>query len=909
MAVSILNLPVQYVRQQAEPIDVDSVFASTAARNAYLTNPRRYPGQIVGDTQSGNIYMLDAAASAWISVLSNDVAAANGLSLAASQNIQLGQAFGAEGNPGALTQNTEIPFAGNALVFTDTDSESNQTEIVFESGVVSFANGGYYNVGISVNSGGNFTLQAQNAATFSEQGISAPPIVFGGSSWNTADANARNTTWRITAVSDTSTNSGQSNALINFDYSDNGGDFITMFTINQNSSSVPGAFHVQTLVAEIISFGGGVAIAADSTSIVAIGEGPTPTALRIHNNGDAEGNGEYGELGWVEATNIFTINVGATGTGTLRTMAIISQVAFATAVAPSADIDVVHNSLGAVVPTDAQGIALTNNTTATNSIQGQSSPGLRFKSSSWNTIDNVAYTVNWKIYSEAAASGIAASATSPLNFDYNIGSGYATIFQILQTGATLVGQLNVSTSVNSAAFGFNQGLALNCLAAGRLETWWGESPTALRIMETDDGVRPTANQGWYELGFIANTGYFTIAPGQNGTGVERPIVFNTPSGMLISPSLVQAPNSVVEINHNALGTSTAGSEGLTLSNYTAATSGSQSQYSPGILFEGSGWNTADVAAHSVRGYMFLAAGTLALPGLAQTTLIVNLDQGDGTFTEVMAVSTNILSIPGTAQLPNIQTSNIVYGGEVIASVVDTDILGIYGAGNVPVGLRVFNSSNAGFTNAEYLDLSWNIASNVFCIAVGASGTGTLRSLAFTSPAYFGSATAPTATIHIAANSTTAGSAPIKFGTGGTVMTTPEAQAVEVTDTHIYWTNTAGSRFQLDQQSTTGPGNIVVVTDADHTIISGEQTIIMTTITADRVCNLPVADSSQINRTVRVVCTNPGSFQINIVSASANIIQATNAAITNSVAVNTPGYWLEFTCDGANWYITAGGSTI
>jgi len=48
-------------------------------------------------------------------------------------------------------------------------------------------------------------------------------------------------------------------------------------------------------------------------------------------------------------------------------------------------------------------------------------------------------------------------------------------------------------------------------------------------------------------------------------------------------------------------------------------------------------------------------------------------------------------------------------------------------------------------------------------------------------------------------STSAGTAPLKFTLGGTVMTTPEAGAVEATNTHLYWTDSAGTRFQLDQQ--------------------------------------------------------------------------------------------------------------
>ncbi len=59
----------------------------------------------------------------------------------------------------------------------------------------------------------------------------------------------------------------------------------------------------------------------------------------------------------------------------------------------------------------------------------------------------------------------------------------------------------------------------------------------------------------------------------------------------------------------------------------------------------------------------------------------------------------------------------------------------------------------------------------------------------------------TANLHIGAGAATASSAPLKIDSGA-LMTTPEDGAIENNGTHLYWTNTAGTRFQLDQQ--TGP---------------------------------------------------------------------------------------------------------
>lgn len=66
--MSTTLFPLQYLRQNANPIDVDSVFNTTADRIAYLTNGRRYPGQIVADLEDGSVYVLDPAGTAWVQI-------------------------------------------------------------------------------------------------------------------------------------------------------------------------------------------------------------------------------------------------------------------------------------------------------------------------------------------------------------------------------------------------------------------------------------------------------------------------------------------------------------------------------------------------------------------------------------------------------------------------------------------------------------------------------------------------------------------------------------------------------------------------------------------------------------------------------------------------------------------------
>jgi len=60
-----LIFPLQFERQYAGPLDVHSVFSTTAELTAYLTNPLRYAGQIVVCLEDNKAYKLNTARSAW----------------------------------------------------------------------------------------------------------------------------------------------------------------------------------------------------------------------------------------------------------------------------------------------------------------------------------------------------------------------------------------------------------------------------------------------------------------------------------------------------------------------------------------------------------------------------------------------------------------------------------------------------------------------------------------------------------------------------------------------------------------------------------------------------------------------------------------------------------------------------
>jgi hypothetical protein len=60
--------PLQFKRQDSVPIDIDTVFATTAERLAHLSSPRRYAGQIVADVSEDSIYILDSTRTTWIDI-------------------------------------------------------------------------------------------------------------------------------------------------------------------------------------------------------------------------------------------------------------------------------------------------------------------------------------------------------------------------------------------------------------------------------------------------------------------------------------------------------------------------------------------------------------------------------------------------------------------------------------------------------------------------------------------------------------------------------------------------------------------------------------------------------------------------------------------------------------------------
>jgi hypothetical protein len=81
---------------------------------------------------------------------------------------------------------------------------------------------------------------------------------------------------------------------------------------------------------------------------------------------------------------------------------------------------------------------------------------------------------------------------------------------------------------------------------------------------------------------------------------------------------------------------------------------------------------------------------------------------------------------------------------------------------------------------------------------------------------------PTARLHLAAVTTTAGTASLKI-VAGTLMTVPEQGAMESNGTHLYWTDSGGVRQQLDGG---GGGGGTLATDYASGTVSADQTMVL-----------------------------------------------------------------------------------
>jgi hypothetical protein len=74
--MAYIEFPLQFSRQYAAPLDVSSVMTS-AEKSSYLSNPVRYAGQVVYDSDTQKLYVLSSDKSEWLEVGSSSTGVSN----------------------------------------------------------------------------------------------------------------------------------------------------------------------------------------------------------------------------------------------------------------------------------------------------------------------------------------------------------------------------------------------------------------------------------------------------------------------------------------------------------------------------------------------------------------------------------------------------------------------------------------------------------------------------------------------------------------------------------------------------------------------------------------------------------------------------------------------------------------
>lgn len=266
-------------------------------------------------------------------------------------------------------------------------------------------------------------------------------------------------------------------------------------------------------------------------------------------------------------------------------------------------------------------------------------------------------------------------------------------------------------------------------------------------------------------------------------------------------------DSKFDITTNSLGVTQTNTSGLVLENETAAAAGAQ-QMSPGLRFRGHGWKTNATAASQPIDFLMdvlPVQGTSAPSGIWQLKYSVN----GAAYTDAIKVTS--AGGAGAQYEFNISSNYSTSGFKI---------------GNMPLGryLQIgtgFSFINGLTANSGYALDTWSdnagveIEANFSVDAKSTSGTafhvqgaGTTTNGLMTledsggtdrfnvlDNGKTGIGVAPTASLHLKAGTTAATTAPLKVD-HGSVMTSPEAGAIENDGSNMFYTNSSAARFTL-----------------------------------------------------------------------------------------------------------------
>lgn len=224
---------------------------------------------------------------------------------------------------------------------------------------------------------------------------------------------------------------------------------------------------------------------------------------------------------------------------------------------------------------------------------------------------------------------------------------------------------------------------------------------------------------------------------------------------------------------------------------------------------------------------------------------------------------------GAFSLYNLTTGvrNVGMGANAVSDLIS-------GSYNTGLGFSAGSNNQTGSNNINIGYRAWTSATNVsneLTIGLNTDITtpiirGDLSNLRL------GIATTnTTARLVLPANSASASGAQIKLLLGGSLMATPENGAIEATNSHIYWTDSTGTRRQLDQQTASG------ITIGTTTITSGTTTRVLYD-------NAGVVGEYSISGTGSVAMTDSPTFTTNATfNSNVTYTPATNNSLTGANA--------------------------
>lgn len=306
-------------------------------------------------------------------------------------------------------------------------------------------------------------------------------------------------------------------------------------------------------------------------------------------------------------------------------------------------------------------------------------------------------------------------------------------------------------------------------------------------------------------------------------------------------------------------------------------------------------------AFSVSGSPVTGSGTLTVTATGTSSQYI---RGDGTLATLPVVSAAIgLSLAGT----QVVLGQAVGDGTNPALINTTRQIPItIGAGmlqftaptnNLLANSFTANSHSIQGTSTVSPTFQMLNADNGYSIVLNYQSSGDYYKLTTSTGLVVGGSIAinttavPTAQIHVAAGSATAGTSPMKF-TAGTLMTTPEAGAMEF-DTHLYFT-IGSTRYQLDQQVSASNGISVnsgviqlggnVITPTTLTMATGGDRVTFTGASNNTAFGVLQAIDNGVGQALLVLQSNASGKGISCQHTVANGV-AINALSSSGIAVS------------------------